>query len=259
MADANIDPSAGSAPAGGYEPAHTKRRDDAPAAPPGTRGADQGDESDDDTHHDDNAHNDDAAAAGGDGDNSGRITDRRVLRALAHPLRWALLEVLYTEESATASRCAEVLGEPPNACSFHLRMLAKYGLIERVPGSTGRERPWRVVGQYHSWRDARESTDEATKDAARALDEVFIQREADRQRAWVRLSPTYPPEWRRAARNMGTATWMTPAELTEIGHELDKLFSRHIDRVDPARRPPDAKLVRLYAVTMPLPPPNELR
>ena len=67
------------------------------------------------------------------------------LRALAHPLRWKLIDLLGTEESATATRCAEVLGESVPSCAYHLGILAKYGYIELVPGHTGREKPWRLA------------------------------------------------------------------------------------------------------------------
>ena len=71
--------------------------------------------------------------------------DPKALRALAHPLRWQLLDLLGSEETATATRCAEVLGESVASCSYHLGMLAKYGYIEEVPGRTGREKPWRLA------------------------------------------------------------------------------------------------------------------
>jgi DNA-binding transcriptional ArsR family regulator len=72
--------------------------------------------------------------------------DPRILRAIAHPLRAALLYELYARGSATATDLAESVGQPVNSVSFHLRQLAKYGLIEDDPdatGSDGRQRWWR--------------------------------------------------------------------------------------------------------------------
>src|SRR5580700_3772892 len=66
------------------------------------------------------------------------------LRALAHPIRWKLIDVLGSELSATATRCAEVTGESVASCSYHLGILAKYGYIELVPDQPGRETPWRA-------------------------------------------------------------------------------------------------------------------
>src|ERR1044071_2335724 len=76
----------------------------------------------------------------------GRVTDPLALRALSHPLRWRLIELLRLEESATATRCAELTGESVASCSYHLGILAKYGFVEPGP-ARGREKPWRIVGR----------------------------------------------------------------------------------------------------------------
>ena len=73
------------------------------------------------------------------------VTDGAVLAALAHPLRVALLYQLNALGSRTASQCAQALGETPANCSYHLRQLAKVGLVEREEATDGRERPWRPV------------------------------------------------------------------------------------------------------------------
>jgi hypothetical protein len=74
-----------------------------------------------------------------------RTPDPKALRALAHPARWQLVDLLGSEGTATATRCAEVLGESVASCSYHLRMLAKYGYIEEAPGRAGKEKPWRLA------------------------------------------------------------------------------------------------------------------
>ena len=42
-----------------------------------------------------------------------RLRDPRTIRAMAHPLRLRLLELLYAEGPLTASQCAEQVGESP--------------------------------------------------------------------------------------------------------------------------------------------------
>ena len=54
-------------------------------------------------------------------DRPGEIAETAVLRALAHPLRWALIEALGSEGTATATRCAELLGESQRAVTRLLR------------------------------------------------------------------------------------------------------------------------------------------
>jgi hypothetical protein len=60
------------------------------------------------------------------------------VRALAHPLRLELLDLLRFEGPATATLMARRVGES----SYHLRQLARYGYIEETPCQGGRER-WR--------------------------------------------------------------------------------------------------------------------
>src|SRR6202044_366002 len=72
-----------------------------------------------------------------------QVNDPALMRALAHPLRWALLEALLHAGTLTATQAGEILGETPANCAFHLRTLGKYGLVEEAGGGKGRERPWR--------------------------------------------------------------------------------------------------------------------
>ena len=58
-----------------------------------------------------------------------RLTDARVMRALAHPTRIDLLELVAREGELTATQAAQRLGLTPGNCSFHLRQLAKYGFL----------------------------------------------------------------------------------------------------------------------------------
>src|SRR6185312_5330915 len=55
------------------------------------------------------------------------LNDPKAMRALAHPLRWALLEALGHAGTLTATQASEMLGESPANCAFHLRTLARYG------------------------------------------------------------------------------------------------------------------------------------
>jgi DNA-binding transcriptional ArsR family regulator len=82
---------------------------------------------------------------------SARPTDPRTLRALAHPIRLALLGLLRREGPLTATRAGELLGELPASCSFHLRQLARYGLVEEAGGGVGRRRPWRATARATTW------------------------------------------------------------------------------------------------------------
>src|SRR5918999_5562037 len=72
------------------------------------------------------------------------LEDPKALRALAHPVRLRVRELLREEGPMTATEVAERIGESPANCSFHLRTLAKYGFIEEAERGKGRNRPWRA-------------------------------------------------------------------------------------------------------------------
>src|SRR6202046_1160634 len=88
----------------------------------------------------------------GDEQESMSITDPTVMRALAHPVRIALIELFGVHPTLTATQASEALGESPANCAFHLRTLAKYGFLEEAGGGRGRERPWKASEKAHRIR-----------------------------------------------------------------------------------------------------------
>jgi DNA-binding transcriptional ArsR family regulator len=187
---------------------------------------------------------------------AGEVTDPRAMRALAHPLRLDLLDLLAVEGTATATRCAEVLGESQASCSFHLRQLAKYGFVEEAPPTSWRERPWRLTTLSRRWSSVQ--PDPTGTLAAAELGRVFIEREAARLLAWHRTSNAWRHAWQRAAKVSTTPVWLTAAELEEVTARLIQVAveveDRHRERVDdPASRPADARPVHLLVAGFPLP------
>lgn len=73
--------------------------------------------------------------------------DPGVLRAIAHPMRNRILTELTATGPMRAADIARQLGIPANQASFHLRQLAKYGLVEPAPEAARdkRDRVWRAV------------------------------------------------------------------------------------------------------------------
>jgi hypothetical protein len=180
------------------------------------------------------------------------------MRALAHPLRWHLIDLLGSEGSATATRCAQVLGESVASCSYHLGILAKYGFIELVPDQSGKEKPWRLISTRQSLSSANLDAEGAL--AAEAATEAFLDHELVRMKQRLRRLALEPEAWREASTFSGVSTWMTSDELRAVSEELARVLERHADREgDPDLRPPDAREVRVFVVTSvapPLPPPE---
>ena len=181
-----------------------------------------------------------------------KIVDPAVMRALAHPLKWALMDVLLVEGAATSTRCAELVGESQANCSFHLRQLARYGLVEEAPTESKKERPWRLTTVEQSWDVVQ--PDEGRARAAGELERVFVQHEMAKMMRWERSAHTYPPAWRKAALRAGSTTWLTNTELAGLSEQIWELMLTYRDRLtDPSARPAGSRPVRFFAVGYPLP------
>jgi DNA-binding transcriptional ArsR family regulator len=179
-----------------------------------------------------------------------QVSDPRTMRALAHPIRLALLEVLSVHGALTATQAGELIGESASSCSFHLRTLARHGFVEETGEGRGRERPWRAVTVGMSIPDV--ATDSETFVAASALSQIVTERQLDRLRHWWGQRRTADQVWVDAAANDEFVTWLTPDELEEINEAVFAVLSRHHDRLsDPSLRPPGAKTVELLYFAYP--------
>jgi DNA-binding transcriptional ArsR family regulator len=187
-----------------------------------------------------------------------RMTDPRALRALAHPLRLSLLGLLRTEGPLTATRAGELLGESSASCSFHLRQLAKYGLVEEAGGGRGRERPWRATTMF---TDVPTVTDSPELDAASGLFRSLVaERYYEQMMAWLEARPDETAEWQQAALFEDVLVYLTAAELTQLGEQVDRLLDGYLDRMTrPELRPPGARLIGYIQIAAPHQPPGRSR
>ena len=180
------------------------------------------------------------------------VTDPRAMRALAHPLRVALLELMRRDGEITATRAAELLGESPGNMSWHLQTLAKYGFVEDTGEGRGRSRPWRLASQGQSFDTG--VADPEVVAAGEALERTFSERTYAQLQEWWSRRLTYPVKWRRAAYMSNSVVYLTAAELAEVTDEVNAIYTRYADRSDADKRPAGALPVRLYAHGHPLQP-----
>ncbi|WP_051145521.1 ArsR/SmtB family transcription factor [Ornithinimicrobium pekingense] len=190
-------------------------------------------------------------------DTPSTISDPERIRALAHPVRLELLDHLRDVDEATATECAARVGESVASCSFHLRILEKYGYIERAQ-QRGREKPWRVRRPGSSL-DAR--PDRAVPGSLHAVQELAaltVTREADRVARYLAQASEEPDEWLQAVTVSTAGFWATAAELRELSQEVHDLVQRFSGRsADPALRPEGARHARLFATVNPDPAPRQ--
>ncbi|HZJ05971.1 MAG TPA: helix-turn-helix domain-containing protein [Nocardioidaceae bacterium] len=179
-----------------------------------------------------------------------RVTSPAALKALAHPLRLALLEVLVTDGPKTATQAALLVQDTPSNCSWHLRKLAEHGFVRESPSSGGRARPWRVVSEGLTWDSEQADTEPSAADEG--LADLLLDRELQRFRAARSQRAQEPAQWREATVLNHAQMWLTAEETMEIGEQIGRLFqSRAQRRENPALRPDGARLVSLVGWVVP--------
>src|SRR5579875_1138641 len=179
-----------------------------------------------------------------------RLTDPRALRAMAHPTRLALVGLLRREGPLTATQAGELIGESSASCSFHLRQLAKYGLVEEAGGGKGRERPWRATTMFTSWPDVPDTPETAV--ASSLLNAVLAERYFEALMRWLDAKPSEPTEWQHAAHFGDTLLYVTAEEMLELARETQAMMDRFLARQeDPSLRPPGARMVTYLHLAFP--------
>ena len=165
------------------------------------------------------------------------VSDPRVLRAVAHPLRASLLGLLRAEGPSTASRLGQRLGESSGSTSYHLRQLAGVGLVEEVPGEgTGRERWWRARHRSTRW-----STEEvvARPGGREVVEELTHQSLATQRRllaAHAEQRERLDEAWRDATSLNDWALHLSPAAAGELVDELNAVVARwRAEREEPGQ------------------------
>jgi predicted ArsR family transcriptional regulator len=159
------------------------------------------------------------------------ITDVRVLGALSHPARARLLNHLVELGPSTATECAAVAGVSPSACSYHLRHLAKFGLVERTEpaaGTDGRERWWRAAVTGLSVVPSPSRQDVATRTALVGLLAEWVSMHADLATDFLAGAVALDGDWQDAAEFASYGLLIDPAELREIVHRLDAVLRPYL-------------------------------
>jgi DNA-binding transcriptional ArsR family regulator len=182
-----------------------------------------------------------------------KLTDPRVIRALAHPVRIALLEALLREGPLTATEAAELLADSPGNMSWHLQTLAKYGYVEEAEGGVGRRRPWRLVSMGTSYDENPDDTELSV--AATTLTRIGNERAFDRLNRWMNERGSYPRDWQQAWFSMNNISYLMPDELRQLGDDILELVLKYRDRtVHPERRPVGSLPVSMLAYGFPIQP-----
>jgi DNA-binding transcriptional ArsR family regulator len=177
------------------------------------------------------------------------ITDPKAMRALAHPVRLAILERLQRHGAATATRLAPDVGATPSVTSWHLRHLASFGLVRDAdPGPDRRERRWEAVARGTRFEVPE---DPEGRSAARVLSREMFARSTNLPHRWMaEVEPGLHPIWRRLAGLANTRVVVSADELATIQDAIEGVLAPYVTRHS-SQRPADSRGVQLLRYVLP--------
>jgi DNA-binding transcriptional ArsR family regulator len=182
------------------------------------------------------------------------ISDPKTIRALAHPLRLDLLQLLGSSGPATAAQCGRVLGVSQASCSFHLRQLANYGFVEQAePGRDRRERRWRVPHAQLSVRIG-SGGDVLVR---QQIERLVVEREMQAILDYSLRRDGADPEWQRKAGIVTAMAVLSPEEAAALKEKWIALLAPYIDRgqAEGLQVRPGQRHVRYFMAATPMPDP----
>ncbi|MCE3030702.1 MULTISPECIES: helix-turn-helix domain-containing protein [Streptomyces] len=166
-----------------------------------------------------------------------RVDDPKVMRALAHPARLAIMARLTEVGPGTATECASATGLSPSATSWHLRALAESGLIEEAEHPDKRKHLWRARSSQLVVANSERDGGAASRDLLRQ----YLSRSDRQLEEWLDAEAEQPAEWREALSIVNARVEVRPEELDELLLQVKALFQAYSDRArdgaEEGRRP----------------------
>ena len=163
------------------------------------------------------------------------VLDTRRLRAMAHPMRIKIIGLLRLHGPGTATALAHRLGVNTGATSYHLRELAKAGMVEEDESrGNARDRWWRSV--YASTVLDDPDILDKEPDAVLAYLRGVAQINAEEMFRHVEELPGLPSEWQAVSTISDFNLHLTADQLRQLHEELLTVLARY--RTDPDAQPP---------------------
>lgn len=158
------------------------------------------------------------------------------LKALAHPLRLRILQVLTLRKKVSVTSLAKELGETTGATSYHLRQLARHGYVVETDSDDERHEPRTAGRRQQLWEMAVDRvhmsgfdflTNEATREAA-----GFVLREiqSDRNRRmanWYATASQWSEGWQRASSDADGFLELNQKQTRALADEFAALFEKY--------------------------------
>lgn len=168
------------------------------------------------------------------------------LRALSHPLRVEIIDVLGQRGPQTASTLGRLVGESSGATSYHLRALAKHGIVVEIPGrGSARERWWDVAPDGLRLNTPAASESPANRAAAEIVTMEIFRRRNEHLMDFLRTSLRSDPDISRRDATLISSTFrLTQEQFETLRDELNSLVE-HAKAMEDAN---GENVGRLYAV-----------
>ncbi|WP_327682660.1 winged helix-turn-helix domain-containing protein [Kitasatospora sp. NBC_00458] len=161
-----------------------------------------------------------------------------------HEVRAALLDLIAEWGSITSNQAAQMIHQSSGTCSFHLRQLARYGLIEEAPTGDGRSRPWRLRWEG-SLMPPGSAEEPADRSAGSLPPELTGDLEDSSYRRWLAERSAAPVEWQRDHVS-SDVLHLTADELADLGAAVRALLAPYRQRTPHAGTRPVAAVTRLF-------------
>lgn len=183
-----------------------------------------------------------------------RRLDAGALKALAHPLRVRIFDLLSTHGPQTASSLASMLGETSGSTSYHLRTLSAHDLIHEVEGrGTARERWWELPEGRIDIPGPSKSMSPANRAAAQIVSSEFFRLRHETLMSYVNRPDTDVPEgWKDTGLIATTLLEMTPSQMAGLKDELMAVVDSAVERFR-GQTGPDVRRVSLRTELFDLP------
>ncbi|WP_278236623.1 helix-turn-helix domain-containing protein [Isoptericola sp. AK164] len=172
------------------------------------------------------------------------------LKAIAHPLRQRILLQLVAAGHGRAADLARSVGEPANSVSFHLRTLAKAGMVVEAPelARDKRDRVWRPAAESYQVEPGTPGT--AAEILRPTLDWV--------ERLFAAANEAEPADDESRRRTLVVNNvFLTPDEARQMKDELVTLHEKWARRTVGAARDEPGSARDAYQVLLALGPRDE--
>lgn len=184
--------------------------------------------------------------------------DAAALKALAHPLRVQMYDLLADHGPATASQLGEQVGESSGTTSYHLRLLARHGFIEEDPErGNRRDRWWRVCPGGYTLERSRVLEDPAAHADLRLAEGELWRTYARQIEQWFRSAERWGEPWTGSSVSNLMRVQVTPQEMREIRDDVMAVLQRHAERLRDREPPPGSVRVATQFHLFPLERPDD--